>query len=57
MCIGANWRGRIYQRLVVKGAPVDIIVAGNDDLERYEDSHALIIKPALRKGSVANEAA
>lgn len=49
--------GRIYRRLVGVGAAVDVIVVTPEDLERYSDSHALIVKPALREGSVVYEAA
>lgn len=49
--------GRIYRRLVGVGAAVDVIVVTPEDLERYRDSHALIVKPALREGSVVHEAA
>ena len=49
--------GRIYRKLVGVGAAVDVIVVTPEDLERYSDSHALIVKPALREGSVVYEAA
>lgn len=49
--------GRIYRRLVGVGAAVDVIVVTPEDLQRYRDSHALIVKPALREGSVVYEAA
>ena len=39
--------GRIYENLIGVGAPVDVIVVTSEDLERYKDSHALVIKPAL----------
>lgn len=48
---------RIYRRLVGVGATVDVIVVTPEDLERCRDSHALIVKPALREGSVVYEAA
>ena len=49
--------GRIYRGLVGVGAAVDVIVVTPDDLERYRDSHALIVRPALREGTVVYEAA
>ncbi|MDE2873511.1 MAG: nucleotidyltransferase domain-containing protein [Gemmatimonadota bacterium] len=48
---------RIYRRLVGVGASVDVIVVTPEDVERYGNSHALIVKPALREGSVVYEAA
>ncbi len=48
---------RIYRHLHGVGAAVDVIVVTPDDVERYRDSHALIIKPALREGRVVYEAA
>ena len=47
---------RIYRRLRGVGAAVDAIVVSPDDVERYKDSHALIIKPAVRDGVVVYEA-
>ena len=41
---------RIYRRLHGVGAAVDAIVVSPDDVERYKDSHALIIKPAIQDG-------
>ena len=49
--------GRIYRRLVGVGTPVDVVVVTPEDLERYRDSHALIVKPVLREGSVVYESA
>lgn len=49
--------GRIYQGLVGVGIAVDVIVVTPEDIERYADNHALVVKPALREGSVAYEAA
>ena len=42
---------RIYRHLHGVGA-VDLIVVTPADVDRYRDSHALIIKPALREGRV-----
>ncbi len=49
--------GRIYRRLVGVGTPVDVVVVTSEDVERYGESHALIVKPALREGSVVYESA
>ena len=48
---------RIYRKLHGVGAAVDAIVVSPDDVERFKDSHALIIKSALREGRVVYEAA
>lgn len=49
--------GRIYQRLHGVGAAVDAVMVTPEDVRRYKDSHALVIKPALREGRVVYEAA
>ena len=49
--------GRIYENLYGVGAPVDVVVVTPADVARYKDSHALVIKPALREGKVVYEAA
>lgn len=49
--------GEIYMNLDGVGVAVDAIVVTPGDVERYGDSHALIIKPALREGRVVYEAA
>ena len=38
------------------GAAVDAIVVTPQAVERYKDSHALVIKPALREGRTVYEA-
>ena len=43
---------RIRRRLYGVDAAVDVIVVTPRDIERYGDSHALVIKPALRDGKV-----
>ncbi len=48
--------GKIYENLIGVGAPVDVVVVTSEDIERYKDSHALVIKPALREGKVVYEA-
>ena len=44
--------GHIYVRLIGVGQPVDIVVVTPEDIERYRDSPATIIEPALREGKV-----
>ena len=46
---------RIYKRLHGVGAAVDAIVVSPQDVERFKDSHALVIKPALQEGTVVYE--
>ena len=46
---------RIYKRLHGVGAAVDAMVVSSQDVERFKDSHALVIKPALREGTVVYE--
>ena len=48
---------KVYRRLYGVGAAVDIVMVTPQDVERYKDSHALIIKPALREGTVMYESA
>ena len=49
--------GDIYGNLRGVGVAVDAIVVTPEQMERYKDSHALVIKPALREGRVIYEAA
>ena len=49
--------GRIYENLWGVGAAVDVVVVTPEDIERYADSRALVIKHALREGRVVYEAA
>ena len=49
--------GQIYENLYGVGAAVDVVVVTPADVERYRDSHALVIKPALQEGKVVYEAA
>ena len=44
--------GQIYRNLHGVGAAVDAIVVTPEDVERFKDSHALVIKSALREGRV-----
>ena len=46
---------KIYGRLHGVGAAVDAIVVSTHDVDRYKDSHALVIKPALQHGTVVYE--
>ena len=48
--------GQIYQKLSGVGAAVDVIIVSPQSVERYKDSHALVIKPAIREGTVVYEA-
>ena len=48
---------KVYRRLYGVGAAVDIVMVTPQDVELYRDSHALIIKPALREGTVMHESA
>ena len=48
---------RIYRQLRGVRVAVDAIVVAPAHVERYKDSHALVIKPALREGTVVYEAA
>ena len=49
--------GNIYENLHGVGAPVDVVVVTPEDIARYGDSHALIIRPALREGKTVYDAA
>ena len=42
----------IYRRLAGIGHALDVIVVTPDDIERYGNSPALVIEPALREGKV-----
>ena len=44
--------GQIYMRLHGVGAAVDAIVVAPEDVERFKNSHALVINPALLEGKV-----
>ena len=48
--------GQIYQNMHRVGAAIDAIVVTPQAVERYKDSHALVIKPALREGRIVYEA-
>jgi len=42
----------IYMNLIGVGQAVDVVVVTPEDIERYKDSFALVIEPALRDGKV-----
>jgi predicted nucleotidyltransferase len=42
----------IYMNLFGVGQAVDVVVVTPEDIERYQDSFALVIEPALREGKV-----
>lgn len=44
--------GEIYMNLIGVDHPVDVVVVSTEDVERYKDSWALVIYPALREGRV-----
>ena len=44
--------GQIYMNMHGVGEAVDIIVVTPEDVERYGNSHAVVIAPALREGKV-----
>ena len=46
---------RVYSRLHGVGAAVDAVVVSSEDVERFSDSHALVIRPALQEGEVVYE--
>lgn len=43
---------KIYRNLYGVGVAVDVVVATPEDVERYRDTHALVIKPALQEGRI-----
>ena len=42
----------IYRHLIGADAPVDVVVVTPDEVERYRDTHCLVICPALKEGKV-----
>ena len=44
--------GRIYMNLRGVGVAVDVIVVTPEDVEKYRNSHALVIAPALQEGKL-----
>ncbi|MCK4580757.1 MAG: nucleotidyltransferase domain-containing protein, partial [Dehalococcoidia bacterium] len=47
--------GEIYMHLFGVGQAVDVVVVTPEDIDRYRDSHPLVIKPALREGKILYE--
>lgn len=45
----------IYMHLFGVGRAVDIVMATPEDIARYRNTHALVIKPALQEGKVVYE--
>ncbi len=42
----------IYMNLIGVGQAVDVVVVTPEDVERYKDSHAVVIAPAVRESKV-----
>jgi len=42
--------GDIYEALYGLGQAVDVVLVTPEQLDRYSDSHCLVIAPALREG-------
>ena len=51
----ANLRAQIYEKMYGVRVAVNAIMVSPTDVERYKDSHALVIKPALQEGRVVYE--
>lgn len=53
---GSYHRGRlveeIYLHLHGVGQPVDVVIVTPEEVERYRDSHAVVVGPAVRGGRV-----
>ena len=49
-----RWRitTAIYRHLSGADAPVDVVVVTPEEVERYRDTHCLVICPALKEGKV-----
>ena len=49
-----RWRvtTAIYRQLTGAEAPVDVVVVTPEEVDRYRDTHCLVICPALREGKV-----
>jgi predicted nucleotidyltransferase len=52
-----NLAKQIYKNIRDVDYAVDIVVVTSQDVEKYRDSHALVIKPALQEGRVIYDAA
>lgn len=42
--------GDIYISMIGVGQAVDVVLATPEQMEKYRDTHCLVIKPALREG-------
>ena len=51
----ANLRAQIYEKMYGVRVAISAILVSPTDVERYKDSHALVIKPALQEGKVVYE--
>ncbi len=40
----------VYKQIIGFGRPVDVIVATEEDLEKYGDDYGMVFFPALREG-------
>lgn len=53
---GGFHRGRlteeIYMALLGVGQAVDVVIATPEEVERYRDSYAVVVGPAIREGRV-----
>ena len=47
--------GEIYRHLIGVGQAVDVILVTPEEVDRYRNSHPLVIKPALKEGKVVYE--
>jgi uncharacterized protein len=45
----------IYRELRGKGAPVDVVVVTPEEVERYRETHCLVICPALKEGKIVHD--
>ena len=46
----------IYREMIGKGAAVDIVVVTPEEVERYRDTHCLVICQALKEGKIIYDA-
>ena len=51
----STYGARFIMNLDGVGTAVDAVVVTPDDVERYKDSHAVIVTPALQEGRVVYE--
>ncbi len=48
--------GDIYMNLIGVGQTVDVVVVTPEDVERYRNSHSVVIAPALKEGRTVYQA-